>query len=71
MGKDKIDFAKLERKFYKEFAKRFVAVWIADGEEAAGEYAVKQMVKSRWHIAKPYVDDEFKEQGYDTTGKMV
>ena len=51
----------------KALAKKFVEVYVADGESAAGEWATQELYEHQYEDFRPHVHDAFREAGYEVT----
>jgi hypothetical protein len=63
------ELSEFEIKFYKNFAKKFVNIYLGEGQKAAGVYAAEMVRKEKFPIAKPFVDEAFLERGFEVNPK--
>ncbi len=49
---------------FERFAKDFVDLYVEDGAEKAGTFAVLNMAKEKYSEASGYVQREFEDRGY-------
>ena len=54
-------------KRYEKLAKKFVEIYVEDGESAAGEWASREIFEHQYEDFRPYVHRAFEEAGYEVT----
>lgn len=59
------NIAEFDKKFYGNFAKKFVDLYEQEGSHIAGVYAVEHVRKENMDSAQPYVRAEFSLRGYE------